>query len=220
MNIFKPFGLRQLIQSITRPNRSGGTCIDWIVTNSDYIRQSGVYDIYISDHLPVYCIKKKAREHHRCTYRMCRDLSNYDNVNFCTLLRYANWAQVELSHDMCEMWDLLYKQTLDILAIMCPFKKYKQRENVSPWMSADIYKAMRLCDKYISLFRASGCQYYLELTRRSRNRVNQIVNNAKSEYIRRRLRENNSNPRKFWRIIDRSTFYKFTRSFIEKSWFI
>ena len=54
------------------------------------------------------------------------------------------------------MWKLLYARIYDILTIMCPFKKFKQREKITPWITADIYLAMRVRDKYISLFRVTG----------------------------------------------------------------
>ena len=58
----KKNGMKQLINVSTRPNLRGGTCIDWIATNTDFVNLSGVLDIIISDHLPVYCVKKKSRK--------------------------------------------------------------------------------------------------------------------------------------------------------------
>ena len=67
INAFKVIGIKQLVSTITRPNHRGGTCIDWIATNSEFVNASGVLDILISDHLPVYCIrKKKVRDMHMC----------------------------------------------------------------------------------------------------------------------------------------------------------
>ena len=37
LSSFNIFGLRQLINEITRPHSKGGTCIDWIVTNSQFL---------------------------------------------------------------------------------------------------------------------------------------------------------------------------------------
>ena len=62
---------------------------------------------------------------------------------------------------------------------------------------------MRNRDKYVSLFRATGCNYYFELTRHARNNVNQMIRIAKSNYIRNQLYDNCNNPKKFWRVIDR-----------------
>ena len=37
--------MKQLINVSTRPNLRGGTCIDWIATNTDFVNLSGVLDI-------------------------------------------------------------------------------------------------------------------------------------------------------------------------------
>ena len=68
-SLFNTHGLKQLIKNITRPSKNSGTCIDWIATNSLYVKQYGVTDDFISDHFTIYCIRKKARETHSKIYR-------------------------------------------------------------------------------------------------------------------------------------------------------
>ena len=53
-------GLCQYIQQPTRlTTRGGGTCIDWVISNSMYIREYGVLNDLISDHFPVFVIRKR-----------------------------------------------------------------------------------------------------------------------------------------------------------------
>ena len=148
-----------MIQALTRPN-NGGSCLDWIVTNSDFVNKPGVLSIYISDHFPVFCIRKKKRESLKYVYRTCRDLLNYNSDNFFALIRNIDWTQFHLLHKPDEMWNFLFGKSMDILSVMCPMKSYKQRENVTPWIMPDIYRAMRNRDKYVSLFHVTGCNYY------------------------------------------------------------
>ena len=202
LNVFKAAGIRQLITNVTRPSLRGGTCIDWIITNSDFVRATGVLDIVISDHLPVYCIRKKAREHNEYVYRIVRDYSNYNANVFGELIRSLDWGTYTNMRDCTEMWNFLYKSIYDILAVMCPFKRYKQRKKLTPWMTPDIYRAMRQRDSCISLFRVTGNSDYLKMARDGRNRVNQMVMRAKSNFIKSKLRENSTNPKKFWRVIN------------------
>ena len=84
---------------------------------------------------------------------------------------------------------------------MCPYRKFKQREFITPWIYPSIYKAMRKPDALVRLFRQTGHTRYLELTRICRNQVNGLIRKAKSEFIKRQLTINESNPKKFWRII-------------------
>lgn len=49
----------QLIKSNTWTTNRSSSLIDLICTNSGIIQQSGIMNINISDHLPIYAIRKK-----------------------------------------------------------------------------------------------------------------------------------------------------------------
>ena len=85
---------------------------------------------------------------------------------------------------------------------MCPLRRYKQRENLTPWMVADIYREMRYRDRLAKLFRATRSNESLCALRRQRNIVNSRIDTAKKNYIQRILNENSKNPKKFWKIIN------------------
>ena len=57
----KKQGLNQLMDSITRPNRKGGSCIDLIMTDSLFIQETGVLNDFVSDQYTTFCIRKKKR---------------------------------------------------------------------------------------------------------------------------------------------------------------
>ena len=61
-----------------------------------------------------------------------RDAKNYDLDIFSTLLSNANWDLLKNSEDPNVQWDILYQKILDILAVMCLLKRYKQREIINP----------------------------------------------------------------------------------------
>ena len=61
-----------------------------------------------------------------------RDAKNYDLDVFSTLLSNANWDLLKNSEDPNVQWDILYQKILDILAVMCPLKRYKQRGIINP----------------------------------------------------------------------------------------
>ena len=87
----RSIGLYQLINQITRPGIHKGTCIDWKLTNSPFVKHSGSsYDL-ISDHLAVFAVRKKDRENTKCIYRTVRDVSNYNKDIFVDLLRNYDW---------------------------------------------------------------------------------------------------------------------------------
>ena len=85
---------------------------------------------------------------------------------------------------------------------MCPYKKYRQRENVTPWISADIYRNMRYRDYLVNLYNLTKNNLYLTLMKRQRNVVNSMVETAKKSYITTLLNNNSSCPKKFWKHVN------------------
>ena len=59
------FNLEQHIKDPTRQTRNTSTTLDLIFTQMTHVRESGVMDINISDHQPVYIIKKKRHSKHK-----------------------------------------------------------------------------------------------------------------------------------------------------------
>ena len=200
---FNTYGLHQLITDLTRPGISHGTCIDWIISNSKYIMYAKVTTTFLSDHFAVECVRKKAREVSKCVCRTLRDYKNYNNELLIELLltRLSIDAFIDLD-DPNAMWDQLYNHVYEILSVMCPFRKYKQRESPTPWITAEIYRAIRYRDSLVNLFKATQNSLYITLAKQQRNVVNSMIESAKRNYILTVLNNNISVPKKFWRQIN------------------
>ena len=100
------------------------------------------------------------------------------------------------------MWDQLYNYVYEILSVMCPFRKYRQRESPTPWISAEIYRAMGYRDSLVNLFKVTQNSLYMTLAKRQRNIVNSMIESAKRNYILTTLNNNISVPKDFWRQIN------------------
>ena len=61
IEITKSYGLRQLIKHPTRYSSDKDSILDLIFTNSDFISNSGVCDINLSDHQMVLAMRKKIK---------------------------------------------------------------------------------------------------------------------------------------------------------------
>ena len=88
---------------------------------------------------------------------------------------------------------------------MCPLKRYKQREVVKPWLTPEIYRAIRSREQSIKVFQSTGCQHYYKLACTLRNRINVMIDQAKANYFKNVLHTNSKNPKKFWRILKNFT---------------
>ena len=173
---FKSYGLTQLIVDITRPYKNSGTCIDWIITSSTFVYKSGVDDHLISDHLPVYCTRKKKWEHYNIVTIEARDYTNYSLENLQNLLIASHWTSYDICTDPNEMYDVLLDRPYNILAIICPIRRFKQHTSNANWINRDIYNAIRTRKFYVSLFKIT--QRNLRLSHVWRNKVNTMVDKA------------------------------------------
>ena len=218
--LFKKYGMKQYVTDPIRPGKYKDSCIDWLITNSWFVSHVLVSDIFISDHLAVCCLRKKAREKTTYTYRSLRDYKNYDQHILSELLQKR---LSDLEFFDCEdpniLWHYILKSTTDILEIMCPIRRYKQRQVITSWMNAEIYRAIRLRERLVRNFKLSRSNHDLVRMRQQRNHVNSLIESAKKTYICNTLRQNQKNPRKFWKLIknmlDGSNYHTEANQFVD-----
>ena len=205
MNInkfLKEYNLIQLITLPTRLTNRGGSCIDWIITNSQYVDKGGVLNDLLSDHYPIYVVRKKPREKVIKVWKNVRNFNGYDKDMFNTLFLQIDWETFFACDDPNVLWSTMHNKMLEILAIMCPYKKIYVREHKTPWFNNEIYECIRKRAEYVFLFRKSQNNDIFEISKYYRNKCNQLVREAKSNFIKMNLETNQNNPKKFWRILN------------------
>ena len=162
--MFKTFGISQLITKITRPMPTGGTCIDWIVTNCRFVQSANVSSIFLYDHFAIECVRKKARE---CKKTVWRSVQNYENYTKQILTDLLLAKLLVYDFDMADnpydKSQIMSDLVLEILSVMCPYKRYRQRKINTPWMSASIYRSIRYRDSLVNLYRITRNCLYLTL---------------------------------------------------------
>ena len=195
-------GLKQQIHDITRPNKSGGTCIDYILTNSSFVEKAGVTNDLLADHYTIYCIRKKSREFFDKEFKTVRDYSRYNKDEFTNLIINSDWSEYDLLLDPNLQWEILLSNVLNVLSIMCPYKRVFARKEIVPWLTPEIYKALQDKKNSIKKYRDSKSSGDLTLAKIARNKANMLIEKAKRTFIKNSLKINGKNPKKFWRIIN------------------
>ena len=131
--------LKQLIQSATRLTNTGGSCIDWVVTSSPYVSNSGILDDLLSDHFPVYAVRKKHRETNPKVKKKVRVYKNFDSDIFGNLIEdRVNWDAYYAEEDPNSLWDSIHQCIIGILEVMCPYKNIFVRKERTPWFTHEI----------------------------------------------------------------------------------
>ena len=77
------------IQIPTRVTHNRSTVLDIILPNVVNTSNSGVINYNISDHLPVFMVKKRQKIQHEKTYLIGRTYRNYDKIVFQSTLKKA-----------------------------------------------------------------------------------------------------------------------------------
>ena len=198
-------GFVQLIKNCTRPSAGKGTCIDWIITNSEYVSMSYVSNDLITDHYPIVCVRKKARE---LKYKVPKFIRLYNKLDLRTLdnlLNDIDWDEYTNDPNPNTKWDFIKDKVSRIIEIMCPLKKIFVRKTQPPWFDNSISKLIKDRVVLSRLFRNTGDSEVLRELKIVRNKVTEAVRRAHDTYINISLSRNRNNPRKFWRIIN--SFY-------------
>ena len=117
----KDFNSTQLITSPTRITQTTRTLLDVIITNMNFVKESGVLDYVISDHMPIYGIRKKERTHREYCYTEGRNMKNYMVDDFRSLIiNDQRWLDYWIAGNVGEMWDIMQQIILDNLNVLLP----------------------------------------------------------------------------------------------------
>ena len=120
-------GLNQLIKTSTRSSKRSATTIDLIFTNMESCDTSGVLNLHVSDHQPVFVIKKKTRDNRKkivftgCTY------VSYSKVNLSDALTNAEKLRFREEKDPNKCWDLMEAFLEKFLDEHCPIKTFRSK---------------------------------------------------------------------------------------------
>ena len=197
------YALKQIIGKDTRITESTSPRIDLLFTDMSNIIESGVINHNISDHLPIFLIKKKDRNRIRKKEAMGRSYLNYDKDVFLRLLRSSSWAKFDNASEPQILWELFQENVEKVLDTVCPIKALKVVDNKPEWLSNDILISMRHRDKAFKKARRTKKQEDWDWARDLRNRLGMDIKTAKANVIKAKLERHGNNPKKFWEEINK-----------------
>ena len=122
-------GLTQLIKAHTRNAKSSASMIDLVFTNMDHCNNSGVLDLVLSDHLPVYVIRKKIKDVRRQISVKGRTYVNYSKDLLSDALTNDIKSSFRREEDPNACWDGMGDFLNSFLDAHCPIKTFRSKEN-------------------------------------------------------------------------------------------
>ena len=203
--IYELLNFKQLIEEPTRVTLNTATIIDHIATtHCRNIVDSWVYQMALSDHYLVYCIRKfngAVTKDHKVI--KTRKMNIFDEGQFLTDVASVCWERVVTQTDDVDIivknWSALFSWIIDKHAPilqMCVSEKY------CPWINHDLKVLMRNRDrmKMVALKRKSSTM--MDSYRQLRNRVNTLNIQLKKQYFSNKISACKGNVKDSWKAIN------------------
>ena len=99
---------------------------------------SGVLDVNISDHQPIFVTRKHSSKIKMKTNFEGRSYIDFDEEIFCANLLETNWDQLYDTDDVDVAWDYFISKITLITNILCPLKNFKIKNLKDPWITNEI----------------------------------------------------------------------------------
>ena len=193
-DVYCNFELDQIIQKPTRVTENSQTLIDHIYVSTDvHVVQSDVVENSLSDHFVVFaCISTKnnlyvpKQNHHTIKYRNFRQLNpeqlNQDLYN-APWTSYRSDSVNEALQSFMETFTTIINKHIPLVT------KRVKRIKQPGWLTEDILEAIKLRDSAMKKRKHRAYKHY-------RNKVTKLINEAKTNYYKDYVENNNNNPSK------------------------
>ena len=202
LNFFtKANGLTQKIMNSTRNSDKSKSLLDIVLTNSRYISVAGTLDHFISDHQPIFVVKKKKRDHRPKVEFWGRSYRNYDKVLFEQQLLDFDWDDFYELKDPDAAWSCFSDRVLKILDHMCPIRSYQIRNYRPEWVTNELLEQIKDRDYFFKKAKLSGDTDAWNIARHLRNQTNANIRLARKDFVLSELNEHSSDYKKFWKTI-------------------
>ena len=144
-NFLLELSMRQMINEGTRITKKSRTTIDLIITDCPYVNCVGTLNVNMSDHLPIYLIRKKVREKVlKLVLKLWgRSYRRYESNRFKRSIIEADWSEFDDTGDPEKLREIMREISEKPLDKFCPITKLMIPEKKPKWINADILKLMR-----------------------------------------------------------------------------
>ena len=194
-------GLAQLITTTTRNTDKTKSLLDLVLTNSKYISVSGTLNHYISDHQPIFVVKKKGRDTRPSVDFQGRSYRNFDKTVFRDKLVGRDWDNFYDISDPVEAWDSILGNLTPVLDEMCPIRTFRIKNYRPNWISDELIEQIKDRDYFYKRAKLDNEEDSWNIARHLRNVTNANIRHAKKDFVIDNLNNCHADCKKFWHAI-------------------
>ena len=192
------FGLTQMVSEKTRPLYSD-TTVDLIFTNNPNFMKTGSFDLNISDHLPIYIIRKKIKIKPTSSEFIGRSYKKYSTDILKQRLELIDWTDLLEENEPNQQWKLFVGNLLPILDDICPMRKSKYTNSRPEWITQELMELANDRDKAMKLAKREPIPENILRAKSLRNEAKITFKRIREEFIKAKLEEHANDPKKFWK---------------------
>lgn len=199
--IASDYGLSLHISSPTRWAKGKASLLDIILSNIKNIYAAGCLDKGLSDHNPIFIVKKREKIKRTFEYKRTRSYKSYNGVIFQDKLNNLDWSIFDILSDVDDMWNMLHSAISYEMNIMCPVVYTKVNTTKPIWYNQELYEVSKERDRLFKKFRRSKGvnEATFQLAVNKRNLFAKMVRTAKEDFYHNLLDTNKDNSQKFWK---------------------
>ena len=199
-SLLRTCGLTQIISEPTRVTDTTSSLLDHILVSdvNKYLKH-GVMPIGYSDHCLIFCTRKVNYEaiNKHCVIKL-RSLKHYSVNALTQLINNQNWDEVTNAENVNDAWIKFESIFRVLINKVAPKKHCRIKVRTQPWITHDILVSIRERDKHLKNFHRNKDQISLQQFRKWRNKTQQLVKEAKKDFISNEIESNKNNSKKLW----------------------
>ena len=168
----------------------GNSTLDHIYTNSLHINSHGLLDDSISDHLPIYAIKKQEKAKIEVKKVTGRSYRNYSTEGLVAHLRETGLEEaVSHMNDPTEVYNRVVQDLTSYLDNTCPVKDMRIKNPDKPEFTPEVYNLVRRRKKCLRRSKNIGRGVY-NIHLAQANRLNKLINTKLADNQRKSVVDN------------------------------
>lgn len=192
-------GLKQLITKPTRVDKTSTSVIDLCFTNVQHIHKSGVLDMNLSDHFPIFFIKKKIRETKNSCSFVGRNYSELSAERVEAALLSFNSLPIDKSKCPNDIWAGMQNTFIKVADEICPNKMFYIKHDKPSYFTDELKMAINERDSLYKTARLKKDETNWLAARKKKLEVRKLLVTAKKKFIRENLTKFANNPIKYWK---------------------
>lgn len=200
-SIAEIYELTQHIKIPTRITAGRTSLLDIVMSNVGNINYSGCIDYVISDHYPIYVIKKRITVKRLKERIDGRPLGSLNWEFFQEKLVEYDWENILSAGNLDDIWSGVKSAITEILNNLCPLKWMSVISNKPSWFNSELTDIAKQRDRLFQIYRRSNCtrnNIFNEavLKRQEFNRLSKI---ARENFYRDQLMFYKNDQKRFWK---------------------